>query len=91
ELGRLIALQWAWEELVHDLQRERTALAERIQLTEQRAVQASAAAAREHAERVSVLQAQLDAMRATRAWQIAGRYWRVRNQLAARRGRAARP
>jgi hypothetical protein len=37
------------------------------------------AESRGHAERAGVLAAQLDAMRATRAWRLARRYWRVRD------------
>jgi hypothetical protein len=37
------------------------------------------AESRGHAERASVLDAQLDAMRATRAWRLARRYWHVRD------------
>jgi hypothetical protein len=94
ELGRLIALQWSWERLVHGMQSERAALVERVHHAERRAAEAEAAAERERgelAERASLLQSQLEAMRATRAWQLAGRYWRLRDRLAARRGREARP
>jgi len=93
ELGRLTALRWSSERLVQSMQSERAALVEHVQRTEQRAAEAEAAAERERrklAERASLLQSQLEAMRATRAWQVAGRYWRVRDRLAAHRSRGAR-
>jgi len=63
------------------MQSERAALVERVQYAEQRAAEAETAAERERgelAERASLLQSQVEAMRATRAWQLAARYWRVR-------------
>jgi hypothetical protein len=101
ELARLTALQWSWEQLVRALQGERAALIERVQHAEQRAAEAAEAAVaadREQAtareqlvERASLLQARLDAMRATRAWRLACRYWRVRDHLAALVGPTRRP
>ena len=48
------------------------------------------AESRGHEERAGRLDAQLDAMRATRAWRLASRYWRARELVATRRRRSAR-
>lgn len=48
-------------------------------------------AAGELAERVGLTQGKLDATHATRVWRLAVRYWRVRDRLAGRLRRAARP
>jgi hypothetical protein len=58
----------------------------RVQHAEQRAAEVHAAGERHRAESAGFA-AQLDAMRATRAWRLARCYWRVRDRLAARRGR----
>jgi hypothetical protein len=49
------------------------------------------AAAQQLAEHCNRLQGQLDATRATRAWRLAGQYWRMRDRIAGRQGRPTRP
>jgi hypothetical protein len=68
---------------------ERAVLVERVRSLEQHVAEADAAGVRHNAESESRA-AQLDAMRATRTWRLASRYWRVRKRLVARRGRTTR-
>jgi hypothetical protein len=68
---------------------ERAVLVERVRSLEQRVAEADAAGMRHNAESES-RGAQLDAMRATRAWRLASGYWRIRKRLVAWRGRTTR-
>lgn len=92
ELARLTALQWSWERLAHEMQREREGLIERVHATEERAADAlaqraeieqTAAALRSRADS---LEQQLAQMRSTRAWRAASLYWGTRDRLATRLG-----
>jgi hypothetical protein len=73
ELGRLARLQWSWQLLAHELREKEVHFRDRAVRAEQAAAQAL--------EDRAALQAQLDAIRNTRAWRLAGRYRRVKERL----------
>jgi hypothetical protein len=73
ELGRLTTLQWSWYRLAHDLRHIEGDFHARVVRAEQAEAQAL--------QDLAATQAQLDAMRRTRAWRLASRYWRLRQRL----------
>ena len=85
ELSRLTALQWSWERSFHESQRERASLHDRLLVSEQAMADAWADAAKTERERAE-LQAELDAIHASRAWRLASHYVRWRNRLLPPRG-----
>jgi hypothetical protein len=85
ELSRLAALQWSWERAFRDSQHEQASLHERVLVGEQAVEDAWALAAQADRERAA-LNAQLDAIHASRAWRLASHYLRWRNRLWPPRG-----
>ena len=93
ELSRLTALQWSWERFAREGQHAQASLHERLVFTEQ-AAEASAAAANAERARVEVLEgvageaaslrADLEEIKASRAWRLVARYWRWRQRLLRR-------
>jgi hypothetical protein len=87
ELARLTALTWSWESAARQRRDAEGAL--RVQVAD---VSAAAARAEAHARdlerrlaeaeaRASALDRRVSAMRATRAWRLAERWWRVQARL----------
>ena len=81
----MTALQWSWERSFHESQRERASLHDRVLVSEQAMADAWAGAATTERERAE-LQAELDAIHASRAWRLVSRYARWRNRLLPPRG-----
>jgi hypothetical protein len=94
ELARLTALQWSWELTAREFRTMHWPLREYSARKEQAAAAATehaarseqlAAAAAEEARRAfrqrDELQAELDALRGTRAWRLATAFWRLKRRL----------
>jgi hypothetical protein len=91
ELSRLTALQWSWERAARESRRAQAELHRRLVVAEQAAADADAralTAERERAEEyeqsqaaIAALEAELAAIRVSRAWGMASRYWRLRRAL----------
>jgi glycosyltransferase involved in cell wall biosynthesis len=100
ELARLSAVQWSWERMAREHRDREGWLRDRVGQAEAAVADAGdvvADATRERDEAVvragqlerelSVLSARIAAMRATKAWRLASRYWRLRAWACSQRRR----
>jgi hypothetical protein len=97
ELARLTTLQWAWEHQARATQAELSSAYERLGLAEQdaereRSMQADELALQAHelalrANEAAALRAELEAIKRSRAWSVARRYFQLRDRLARRHQR----
>jgi hypothetical protein len=86
EIASLVAQAHGLERRLAEAEQVAASASQRVAEAEQRAADAHARLERERAE----LTFRLDAMRATRAWRLAGAYWRARGLVSKLLGRARR-
>jgi hypothetical protein len=83
ELSRLTALQWAWERFAREGTMAQSALRGRLEASELRRAEAERARdeALRQAGEATAIRAELDGLKASRAWRLAALYWRWRDRL----------